>query len=201
MILPDSARVEVTDTFFPIAYGLNGAGDSIAAPAFWTSVDTTILKVLDSASGKSLGRAVGIARLQARVETLNSNLHNVSVIARLDSMAYVDRQVDTLDVTPGDSNVVDSLSNPLSIRTIAFGGNASSRRVVYTFTTYPDSNRVVTLVPNDTVTTSADGTASVQVRLRPGLLPDSVVLHAAMQRFHGGALPGSPLKFVVEFRP
>jgi hypothetical protein len=200
VVLPDSGRVEVTDSFFPSARALNGTGDSLPATVFWSSLDTLIIRIQDSTTGVSLGDSVGTGRLQARVDQLRSNPQQVFVIPRLDAMAAASPDHDTLDVTPTDSTV-DSLSNPLKIQTVAFGGTAANRRVIYAFTTYPAGGPVVTLVPRDTVATLADGTASVQVRLHPGTLPDSVVVSATMQRFHGGPLPGSPVTFVVEFRP
>ena len=193
VILPDSARVEVTDTFRPSGQVLNGVGGTLPDSLFWTSFDTT-LTVVDSATGVSYGALVGSARLQARTGALYSNPQLVAVIPRLDSMAVFDRTRDTLS-TP------DTLSNPLKVTTFAYGGSASGRRVIFSFTTYPDSGRVVTLLPRDTVATGSDGTASVQVRLHPGLLPDSVVVTASMRKFHGDSLPGSPVTFVVEFRP
>ena len=200
VVLPDSGRVELTDTFRPRARALNGRGDSVAAPLVWSSLDPAVIQVLDSITGVSLPKSVGSGRLQVRTGNLFSNPQSVSVLARLDSMAAADSTRDTLDVTPTDSTV-DSLSNPLKIATFAFGGIAAGRRVVYAFTTYPASGPVITLLPRDTVTTGGDGTASVQVRLHPGTLPDSVVVTATMQRFHGDSLPGSPVTFVVEFRP
>lgn len=198
IVLPDSGRVEVTDTYRPSGRALNGLGDSVQAQLFWSSLDTT-LKVLDSTTGVSLATTVGTARLQARSGNLFSNPQSVQVLARLDSMAAVSA-VDTLDVTPTDSTV-DSLSNPLKIATVALGGAAANRRVVYAATTYPDSVPSVTLLPRDTVFTAADGTAFVQVRLHAGPLPDSVVVTATMRKFHGDSLPGSPVMFVVEIKP
>lgn len=192
IILPDSARVEVTETYRPRAIALNAVGDSVQADIFWASLDTATLAVLDSATGASLAKTAGSARLEAHTGRLISNPQSVTVLARLDSMA-----ADTLT----RDSTADSLSIPLRIKTIAVGGNASGRRVFYAFTTYPDSGPVVTLVPRDTVLTGADGKASVQVRLRPGPRPDSVVVTATMRKFHGDSLPGSPVTFVVEFKP
>jgi hypothetical protein len=193
MILPDSGRVEVTDTFQPRAIALNAVGDSVQAEIFWASLDTAALQVLDSTTGASLAKSVASgARLQARTGRLLSNPQAVQVLAHLDSMAADSVTRDTL---------VDSLSMPLRIKTFATGGNAFGRRVIYALTTYPDTGSVVTLLPRDTVTTGGDGKASVQLRLQQGTRPDSVVVTAAMQQFHGGVLPGSPVTFVVEFRP
>jgi hypothetical protein len=206
MILPDSGRVELTDTFRPRAIALNAAGDSVQSDMFWASLDTAVIIVLDSTTGVSvprilfdsltnLPRAAGSSgRLQARTATLRSNPQAIQVLARLDSMAADSLTRDTLDVT-------DSLSDPLRIRTVAYGGTAVNRRVIYSFATYPDSGPLITLLPRDTVTTGGDGKASVQVRVHKGTLSYSVVVIAAMQTLHGDPLPGSPVRFVVEFRP
>ena len=199
IVLPDSGRVEVTDTFRPRGRALNGLGDSVQAQLVWSSLDTT-LEVLDSTTGASLAAVMGTARLQARSGNLFSNLQTVQVLARLDSMAAAGSTRDTLDVTPTDSTV-DSLSNPLKIATFAFGGAAATRRVVYAAITYPDTVPAVTLLPRDTVFTATDGTAAVQLRLHAGPLPDSVVVTATMRKFHGASLPGSPVIFVVEIKP
>jgi len=199
IVLPDSGRVEITDTFRPSARALNGLGDSVQAQLFWSSLDST-LQVLDSTTGVSLAKLVGTARLQARTGKLFSNTQTVQLLARLDSVAAAVNTRDTLDVTPTNSTV-DSLSNQLTIATIAFGGAAATRRVAYAATTYPDSVPAVTLLPRDTVLTAADGTAFVQVRLHAGPLPDSVVVTATMRKFHGDSLPGSPVIFVVEIKP
>ena len=114
-------------------------------------------------------------------------------------MAAASPLVDTLDVTPGDT-AVDSLSDPLTIETIAVGGAAAGRRVIFAIT-YPVGGPVVTLLPRDTVTTNTAGQASVQVLVHPGSLPDSVVVTASMTRFDGSLLPGSPVTFVLEFLP
>jgi hypothetical protein len=199
VVLPDSGRVELTDTFRPRGRALNGLGDSVQAQLYWSSLDTT-LAVVDSTTGVSIAKAVGPARLQARTGRLFSNPQTVQVLARLDSMFAGGPTRDTVVVTPTPSTT-DSLSKPLTIATVAFGGKAATRRVVYAITTYPSTGPVVTLLPHDTVFTGTDGTAATQVRLHTGTLPDSVVVTATMRRFHGGALPGSPVTFVVEFRP
>ncbi len=152
----------------------------MAAPLFWSSLDPAIIAVLDSTTGVTWPKAVGTGRLLARTGTLFSNPQNVVVLARLDSMAAASPTHDTLDVTPTDSTT-DSLSNPQQ--------------------TYPGSGPVVTLLPRDTVFTGSTGGASVQVRLHPGPLPDSVVVTASMTRFDGSPLPGSPVVFVVEILP
>lgn len=194
MTLPDSGRVEVTDSFFPSARALNGVGDSLPATIFWSSLDTAIIQVLDSTTGVSLGKAVGTGRLQARVDALRSNPEPVSVLARLDSLLANGAVRDTV-VAP------DSISIALQVKAFATGGEATGRRVVYAATTYPAGGSTVTFVPKDTVSTSSLGLASVQIKFAGGTLPDSVVVAATMRRLDGTTIPGSPVTFVVEFRP
>ena len=79
IVLPDSGRIAVGDTLRPSARALNGRGDSVAAEIFWSSLDTAIIAVLDSATGKTLGKAVGTGRLQARTGPLRSNPQSVIV--------------------------------------------------------------------------------------------------------------------------
>lgn len=192
VILPDSGRVEVTDTFRPRARALNGLGDSVAAQVFWSSFDSTVLEVLDSATGVSLAQAVGNVELQARVGALRSNPQIVAVLA----------QLDTLLLNGPDRNTVfapDSVSDSLVVRALAIGGEAVSRRVVYAAVTYPPGGSTFTFVPKDTVFTNSTGVAAVQLRFRAGMLPDSVVVTAAMRRLDGTQIAGSPVTFVVEF--
>ena len=203
ILLPDSGRVEVTDTFRPSGLALNGFGDSVRAQLFWYSLDTT-LAVLDSTTGVSLAAAIGSGRLQARTGTLFSNPQVVSILARLDSIRAAGPTRDTVFVTPVPPDTgVDTLSDSLQVQAYAFGGVApSGRRVIFTATVFPGSGPVVTLSPRDTVLTDPSGIAVTQVRLhRTGTVPDSVVVTATMAHVNGTPVNGSPLTFVVEFRP
>jgi hypothetical protein len=200
--LPDSGRVEIDDTLRPSGRALNGVGDSVAVQLIWSSLDST-LAVVDSLTGESVGVEFGTGRLQARAGNLFSNPQTVLVLARLDSVRALGDDRDTVVVTPPDTTQQpDSLSDSLRVETVAFGGAAANRRVVYTATIYPASGPVVTFVPNDSVVTNASGIAQVQLRLLAGgSVPDSVVVMAAMKRANGTPAPGSPVTFVVEFRP
>lgn len=194
MTLPDSARVEVTDSYFPRARALNGVGDSVPATVFWSSLDTLFIRVLDSTTGVSLGDSVGTGRLQVRVDALRSNPQAVTVLARLDTVYANGPAADTV-IAP------DSISTSLQVKAVATGGEATGRRVVYAATTYPATGSTVTFVAKDTAFTSSVGVASVQLKFVSGVLPDSVVVFATMRRLDGTQIPGSPVKFVVEFQP
>lgn len=196
IVLPDSGRVEVTDTFRPRARALNGIGDSVQAELSWASLDTAVLAVLDSTTGVSISKTIGSARLQARTGNLFSNPQTVTVLTRLDSIRVLGAARNTVFAA-------DSLSDSLQVQAFALGGAIpASRRVVFTKTTFPASDSMVTLVPKDTVFTNpSTGVAVVQVRLGTGPVPDSVVVTATMQHVNRTPVQGSPLTFVVEFRP
>jgi len=194
--LPDSGRVEFPDTFRPRGRALNGLGDSVQAQLFWFSLDTGTIAVLDSTTGVSLSKAVGIGRLQARTANLFSNPQTVTVLARLDSIRPAGVVRDTMLAT-------DSLSDSLSVQAFALNGVIpANRRVVFAVAdTFPTGGPGVTLVPNDTVFTNATGLAAVRVRRPTGATPDSVVITATMKHVNQTAVNGSPLTFVVEFKP
>ena len=196
IVLPDSGRVEVTDTFRPRARALNGIGDSVQAELSWASLDTAVLAVLDSTTGVSISKTIGSARLQARTGNLFSNPQTVTVLARLDSIRVLGAARNTVFAA-------DSLSDSLQVQAFALGGAIpANRRVVFTKTTFPASDSMVTLVPKDTVFTNpSTGVAVVQVRLGTGPVPDSVVVTATMQHVNRTPVQGSPLTYVVEFRP
>jgi hypothetical protein len=194
ILLPDSGRVELTDTYRPSGRALNGLGDSVQAQLYWSSLDTT-LAVLDSATGVSIATAVGTARLQARTGNLFSNPQTVSILARLDSLRAAGATRDTVFVT------ADSLSDSLRVQAYALGGIPANRRVVFALTIYPDTGSVVTLLPNDTVFTNSAGLAVTRVRLQGGPVPDSVVVTATMRHVNDTLVSDSLLTFVVEFRP
>ncbi len=113
----------------------------------------------------------------------------------------------------------DSVSDSLKVEVAdtiesAIGGGSltvglAGRPVLYSITE-PVSPGPVTLVANDsthspvttdTVTTGASGIAFVKVRLLGPPVPDSVVVQAIARRAGGDTVPGSPVVFVVRFRP
>lgn len=197
VFLPDSGRAEIGDTIHPSGRALNGRGDSVAAQIYWSSLDTAIVAVVDSTTGATFAKGTGVGRLQARFGGLRSNPQNVVVLARLDSASVAGVALrDTVIVSEPDS-LSDSLSVKAWTGTIGAGG----RTVAYTHTIYPPSVTNVTLLPKASVLTDAGGVAVTQLRLTPGSLPDSVVVSAAVRRPNGTNVPGSPVTFVVEFRP
>jgi hypothetical protein len=193
--LPDSGRVEVADTLRPHAIALNGRGDSIAASIVWSVFDTAALRLLDSTSGVLVGRAAGVTAVQARAGALRSNPIPVSVVPFADSLRPVGATRDTVVVSARDS-----LSDSLVTRIFAASGLAG-RRVAYTAAVFPPGTTTFTFEPRDTVRIDGNGFAVARLRFTGGTVPDSVVVTAKSRRGDGTPIPGSPVTFVVEFRP
>ena len=193
--LPDSGRIEVGDTLHPRARAIDGRGDSTAAVIVWSALDTTI-RVVDSFAGTTVGRFAGMTgRLQTRTGNLRSNPITISVLAPLDSIKASSPVRDTVTLsTP------DSLSDSLRVSAFAPTGSAAGRKVALAIT-FPVGGAGLTLIPGDTVRTSAAGIAIFQVRLTGAPRPDSCLIAATARRANGTTVPGSPVTFVVEFRP
>jgi hypothetical protein len=202
IFVPDSGAVELGDTLQPRARALNGRGDSVAATVTWATLDTAVVTVVDSTTGATTGKKQGVGRIQARVGNLRSQPLSVRIQTAADSIRPGTTLRDTVHYA-----AADSLSDSLVVRvfaTPADGSNLIGRRVAYTAVTYPASATAVTLQPRDTALTSASGTvgvAVVQVRMRTGSAPDSAVVTAVARRANGVVVAGSPVTFVVEFRP
>jgi hypothetical protein len=194
----------VGDTLTPRARVLNLQGDSVHATVYWAALDTAVAAVLDSESGATLGVAGGTGRLQARVGALRSNPVTLVVHPPLDSIRPLGDVRDTVDQSAVPP---DSLSDTLLVQVFAptpppSAQTLARRRVTYTLTLYyPGPGPLVTLLPGDTVLTSAAGTAGLQVRLDAGPPPDSVRVTASAVGHDGTPAAGSPVTFVVEFRP
>jgi len=202
VFVPDSGAVEIGDTLHPRARALNGHGDSVAAAIVWSSLDTALVAVVDSTTGATLGKNQGVGRIQARVGNLRSNPLSIRVQTPADSIRPGTIVRDTVHFA-----AADSLSDSLVARVFATPADAANligRRVAYSAATYPGGATGVTFQPRDlalTMASGAVGLAVAQVRMRPGPPPDSVIVTAVALRADGMAVPGSPVTYVVEFRP
>jgi len=213
---PDS--LEEYDTITPHARLLDGHGDSVAATIVWSladSADTVALTLIDTTTGSITVNHTGLTgRLLASAGPFVSNPVSIRTLAAADTLvATSGSTVDTVAL-PADS-VSDSLKVEVAdtIKS-ASGGDSltvalAGRPVVYSITD-PASPGPVTLVTNDsahslvttdTVTTGVSGIAFVKVRLLGSPVPDSVVVRAIARRAVGDTVPGSPVTFVVRFRP
>lgn len=195
--LPYGGQVEVGDTLVPTARALNGHGDSVGAEIVWVALDTSAIRVVDTTTGATEGKAIGSGDLQATVGLLRSNPIRVTVVAHLDSVLPRGPTVDTVMIAADTS-----LSDSLSVQLYASPSAAIGRRVIFTATTFPASGPLFTFVPNDTILSNGVGVAATRVRLDPGSsVPDSIVVVATVTRPDGTPILYSPVKFLVEFLP
>lgn len=208
--VPDS--VEQQDTLRGHATELTAAGDTVTETVIWSSLDTTLLGVLDSTAGKFLGKRPGFTQILARTGSLRSGSLTITI----------DRAADTLYAAGATSDTItlsthDSVSAPLAVTLADTVTGATpptvalpNRRVVFTIAAAP-TGATVSIVPDnvshaiaalDTVLTDANGTATVRLRyLSGGTLPDSARVTATARRAVGTTVPGSPITFVIRIQP
>jgi hypothetical protein len=134
---------------------------------------------------------------------LRSNPVTLVVQPPLDSVRALGDLRDTVILS---STPRDTLSDTLSLEVFAPTPPAAAqtrqrRRVTYDVSIFPSPGPLVSLLPRDTVLTSSAGIAGVQIRLDAGGPPDSVVVTAHASSHDGTPVAGSPVIFVVEFRP
>ncbi|HEV2749933.1 MAG TPA: hypothetical protein VGV12_05345 [Gemmatimonadales bacterium] len=129
VIAPDS--LEQLDTLIPHARALDGHFDSVAATFVWSTLDTAILTVLDSTTGRTVVNHPGSTpgQLLARAGQTFSNPVVIRALAAADTVYATpsSRVADTVHLS------VDSLSDSLAIliaQTIdsATGGGATRSR-------------------------------------------------------------------------
>ena len=214
VIAPDS--LEELVTLVPHARALDGHLDSVPATFIWSTLDTAVLTVLDSTTGRTVVNHAGNSgRLLARTGSMFSNPVVIRALAAADTVypTPAARVADTVHLS------VDSLSDSLAVLiadTIESASGLDSvtvplagRPVTYaiTFPTAPGpvtlvtSDTARTLVTSDTVASGSTGIASVKLRLIAGPVPDSVLVTASARRAVGTPVPGSPVTFVVRFLP
>lgn len=209
---PDS--LEEYDTLVPHARLLDGRGDSVPGAVFvWATLDTAALIVLDSITGRTVVNHAGqTGRLVVRSTNVTTDAIPIRTLAAADTLFATGTTADTARLS------IDSISDSLKVELAdtvksASGGDSLvalvGRPVVYSIT-LPATAGPATLITADTahslVTTRTDATgtsgiAFVKVRLLGPSVPDSVVVQARARRAVGTTVPGSPVTFVVRFRP
>ena len=195
--VPEPSTVEVSDTLQLHATALDANGDPVDAAITWDAADPTVSV---NATGLVTGVSVGTGRVQAREGSLGSNVVNLTVIARADTLLVLG---DSIRAVPAASGTSGDLVTEL--RTFTPDAPVATRPVIYTIT-YPVGGTTpgVTLssgVQIDTVNTGVDGTVTglqlVHVADRPPV--DSAVVTVSAERTRGAAVPGSGQRFVIRF--
>jgi len=197
--VPSPATLEVGETLALSARPVNAEGDSVAATVTWAAADPTL--TVNSSTGEVTGVSPGLGRVQASVGSLISDPISFTVIAPADTLIIAGDSV--LTVLAGE---VASPAMVVRLESFSPPGPLSSRPVVFALTS-PDpatTPPTVTFPGNqaaDTVTTSADGTASVTLaRVAGQVAPDTAIVEISASRTRGAVVPGSGQRFLVLFQ-
>lgn len=199
------------------AVAYNADGDVIDQPAVrYIVLDTG---VIISSQGYLIAttRTSGTVRVVAAAASLQSLQKTVTVTRAPSSLAANGATADTLkyalpDVTTNVSKAMGvKLTRDSSGTAVNVPGFLVSWRVTFRGQTVLPSDTTLASLWEDGLsrrvsmldTTGTDGTAARTLRIRSNALPsaaDSFVVYAST-RYRGAAVAGSPVKFVIHFRP
>ncbi|MFL5515164.1 MAG: Ig-like domain-containing protein [Gemmatimonadales bacterium] len=195
--VPVPSTVEVGDTLQLHATALDANGDAVDAAIRWQAADSTASV---SATGLVTGVSPGVGRVQALEGSLGSNVVNLTIVARVDTLLLLGDSIRTVPADPGASGDLVT-----QLRTFAPDTTVASRPVIYAITfPAPGSAPGVTLssgAQTDTIQTGADGTVTgLQLIRVVGQPPvDSAVVTVSAERTRGAEVPGSGQRFVIRF--
>ena len=199
--------VEEQDTLRLVVRVFTRGGDTIPGAAVRLAVlDTAGYLAIDSADQAVIGRkASPSARVVAISGNLRSNPLAIRVLAAADSVRASSATIDTL--APADTASAPLAVTLLDLHTVV--GQASplaGRPVTFTIVdpAFGSPGVATAVLTNDslvqTATTAAGGSASVTVKRKGAVQPDSVVVLARALRATGSVIAGSPVRFVVRFQ-
>ena len=199
------------------AVAYNASGAIIANPAVRYFVLDTGVDV--SATGYLIAttRTSGAVRVIAAASALQSLPRTITVTRAPDRLVVSGTPPDTLKYALPD--VASNVSQPMAVKltrdsagtavavpgflvtwALTFHGQTVAKTDTTLASVWDDaSSRHTSLVD----TTGSDGTASRVLRIRANNLPsaaDSFLVYATT-RYHGVPVAGSPVKFVIHFRP
>lgn len=192
------------------ATAFNPQGDALTGVPVYYLVADSGAKV-DSVTGYVVGdtaRATAV-RIIARAGGLQTMPDTLWIVPAPDSVV-AQNPADTLAYSLSDSTL--NVSTGLVVKVMHRNGTATPLPVRGWLVSY----RIV--APADTLlaqivgdngrgaridTTAGDGTASRQIRIRPGRLTSSTdsVIVDAMVRYHGTPITGAPLRFILQVKP
>ena len=196
------------------ARAIDAVGDTVSdAQVVWQlmSIDSgEVAFVLDSLTGLVSARAPGSGTVRARVENLQSANITIEVSPAPDSVAAAGSTQITFDsstnvspdlavivydltTTPGSALTLGSKSVTFSV-VFPVPGSADADNVFLTTTdTVPGTD------PHEVVAISgSSGQATASIRRNAGVVwPDSVVVTASISTVGGGAVAGSPIRFLL----
>lgn len=194
-LIPAPALVEVNDTIQLRARVLDLNGDSIAAEIRWRTPDSTV--GVDSLTDLFWGLLPGSGRVQPTSGSLVGTVATFSVRARADTV-IISTAAESLFVATADSVSASFTPKVAQIN----GTGLADRKMIFTLLEPTDSSVALTGdVFADTVTTKADGTPSVTIRLRKRTptAPDSALVEVGARRFSGDTVAGSGQRIRIFF--
>lgn len=206
-VVSAAPKVEEGDTLRLTARVLNGAGNVVSgATVSWAAADTAPGFTLDETTGLVTATRPGSWRVLAKVESLQSDPLTLTVTAQPDTVAAA-----TLRVTmPAPSAVSPPLTVTVLDRTTTPGSHLGITGKAVTFQVIQPAGATGFFLTKDSVagtdprtavaTTAAGGAAQVTARRVSGQTqPDSAIVEARVTTARGGAVAGSPIRFVVLF--
>ena len=195
---PALPTLEVGEQVQLTARALDAEGEVVDAAISWRASDIAL--GVDP-TGLVTGIQPGAASVQAAVGSLTSERVGFTVLAPADTLVIEGDSV--LIVPAADPPASTSLTVRLESRTPP--GPAGPRPVVFEITRpLAGASPAVQLtggVQSDTVTSAADGTASVGLSLVSGqVAPDTAIVEVRATRTRGSAVPGSGQRFIALFQ-
>lgn len=198
--LPTPAVVEQHDTLVLVARALDADGDAVAADIFWRSPDSILL--VDSTGLVTTDSASGSGRVQARTGSLLSELVQLEIHRRSDTLALAGAA--TITVPPGDTASAALAAAVLSLTPDTAG--ISNTRILYEVVDTAIAQGTIHLQGGGLSLRAATGLTGqpvtpVTLRRAPtATAAASVRVQVSATRPSGAAVPGSGQIFTVDFQ-
>lgn len=199
--LPTPPAVEQFDTLQLVARALDADGNEVqGAEIFWASPDSALS--VNSAGTVTTDTTAGSGRIQARTGTLLSDLVQLEIHRRSDTLAVPGPTTITVPASDTSSGPLVAAVQSLSPDTVGI----SNTRILFEIVDTAAANGKVRFEGNTLslrVATGADGGPIVAVTLRrvPGATaPASVTVRVSATRPSGFVVPGSGQTFTVNFQ-
>lgn len=198
--LPEFTTLEVGEQSQVTARALDADGEIVDAAIAWRSStdDATV-----DAAGIVTGVAPGQADVQASVGSLTSERVSFTILAPADTIVIVGDSVVVIPIG-ADPPATATLTARLDSRTPP--GPLAERDVIFEITRPVAGGTPIVQIGSagaqgDTVTTSAEGTATVVVSGVAGQVPpDTAIVEVRASRTRGAPVPGSGQRFIVLFQ-
>ena len=196
--IPEVTTIEVGQQVQVVARALDLNGAVVDVPLEWQA--STAAVTVDG-TGLVTGVEPGEADVQAFSGNLPSEPVPFDVFARVDTVIIVSAAVDTLPIV--EPPPVAALT--VQLQTFSPAGPVSGGSVIFEITSPaagpPAVVQLTDGVQSATVTTAADGNATIEIGAVPGEVPpDTAIVQVRAERLGGEAVPGSGQQFIILFQ-